>query len=108
MGDFDGVFRDPDDALVQREIRLPHVTYYGDLAPLRKDPRIQEFLVRVGVAYRRGGRAPLRVERPDHRAAHGPERAECGHLAVDTRTRLTRPGPSGGARRVSSLPARRT
>jgi serine/threonine protein kinase/Tfp pilus assembly protein PilF len=49
LGDLDAAFRDLDDALAQREIRLPYVTYYADFAPLRNDSRFHELLVRVGV-----------------------------------------------------------
>ena len=49
LGDLDAAFRDLDDALAQREIRLPYVPYYADFAPLRNDPRFQELLVRLGV-----------------------------------------------------------
>jgi len=49
MGDLDAAFRDLDDALDQRELRLPYTTYFGDFAPLRKDPRYDALLVRLGV-----------------------------------------------------------
>jgi hypothetical protein len=49
LGDLDAAFRDLDDALAQREIRLPYVTYYADFAPLWRDPRFHELLARVGV-----------------------------------------------------------
>ncbi len=49
LGDLDAAFRDLDDALAQREIRLPYVTYYPDFAPLWKDPRFHDLLMRVGV-----------------------------------------------------------
>jgi serine/threonine protein kinase/tetratricopeptide (TPR) repeat protein len=49
LGDLDAAFQDLDDALAQREIRLPYVTYFADFAPLWKDPRFHGLLVRVGV-----------------------------------------------------------
>ncbi len=49
LGDLDAAFRDLDDALAQREIRLPYVTYYPDFAPLWNDRRFHDFLVRAGV-----------------------------------------------------------
>jgi eukaryotic-like serine/threonine-protein kinase len=49
LGDLDAAFRDLEDAVAQREIRLPYVTYYADFAPLRSDPRYGELLARLGV-----------------------------------------------------------
>jgi uncharacterized protein (TIGR02996 family) len=49
LGDLDAAFQDLDDALEQREIRLPYMTYYADCAALRKDPRFHELLARAGV-----------------------------------------------------------
>jgi len=50
LGDLDAAFRDLDDALTQRELRLPYATYFADFAPLWKDPRFQDLLERMGVA----------------------------------------------------------
>ena len=49
LGDLDAAFRDLDDALAQREMRLPYTTYFADFAPLWKDPRYEDLLVRMGV-----------------------------------------------------------
>jgi TolB-like protein len=49
LGDFDAAFRALDDALEQREMRLPYTTYFADFAPLWKDPRYDALLVRMGV-----------------------------------------------------------
>jgi tetratricopeptide (TPR) repeat protein len=49
LGDLDAAFGDLDDAVAQHEIRLPYVTYFADYAPLWKDPRFQDLLVRMGV-----------------------------------------------------------
>jgi len=49
MGDLDAAFRDLDDSLAQRELRLAYVTYFADFAPLWKDPRYEALLVRMGV-----------------------------------------------------------
>ena len=48
-GDLDAAFRDLDDALDQRELRLPYTTYFADFAPLWKDPRYEALLMRMGV-----------------------------------------------------------
>src|SRR5262249_14977158 len=47
--DLDEAFEDLDDALAQREIRLPYATYCADFAPVRNDPRFRELPVRAGV-----------------------------------------------------------
>jgi len=49
LGDLDAAFRDLDDALAQRELRLGYTTYFADFAPLWKDPRFNDLLVRMGV-----------------------------------------------------------
>jgi serine/threonine protein kinase len=49
LGDLDAAFRDLDDALAQRELRLAYTTYFADFAPLWKDPRFNELMVRMGV-----------------------------------------------------------
>jgi Tfp pilus assembly protein PilF len=49
LGDLDAAFRDLDESLAEREIRLPYVTYFADFAPLWKDPRFGELLSRMGV-----------------------------------------------------------
>jgi serine/threonine-protein kinase len=49
LGDLDAAFRDLDDSLAQREMRLAYVTYFADFAPLWKDPRYEDLLVRMGV-----------------------------------------------------------
>lgn len=49
LGDLDAAFRDLDDSLAQRELRLSYVTYFADFAPLWKDPRFDALLVRMGV-----------------------------------------------------------
>jgi len=50
LGDLDAAFRDLDEALAQRELRLAYVTYFADFAPLWKDARYQDLLRRMGVA----------------------------------------------------------
>ena len=52
LGDLDAAFRDLDDALAQREMRLPYATYFADYAPLWKDPRFDELRVRMGLGRR--------------------------------------------------------
>jgi eukaryotic-like serine/threonine-protein kinase len=49
LGDLDAAFRDLDDALAQRELRLAYTTYFADFAPLWKDPRYDALLARMGV-----------------------------------------------------------
>jgi serine/threonine protein kinase/tetratricopeptide (TPR) repeat protein len=49
LGDLDAAFRDLDDALAERELRLAYVTYFADFAPLWKDPRYESLLARMGV-----------------------------------------------------------
>lgn len=49
LGDLDAAFRDLDDALAQSELRLAYTTYFADFAPLWKDPRFDELMVRMGV-----------------------------------------------------------
>jgi serine/threonine protein kinase len=49
LGDLDAAFRDLDDSLAERELRLPYVTYFADFAPLWKDPRFPELLRRMGL-----------------------------------------------------------
>jgi serine/threonine protein kinase/Tfp pilus assembly protein PilF len=49
LGDFDAAFLDLEDAIDQAAIRLPYVTYYADHAPLRADPRFNQFLIRLGL-----------------------------------------------------------
>lgn len=49
LGDLDAAFRDLDESLAEREIRLSYTTYLADFAPLWKDPRYEALLVRMGV-----------------------------------------------------------
>jgi hypothetical protein len=49
LGDLDAAFRDLDDSLAQRDLRLPYMTYFADFAPLWKDPRYEDLLLRMGV-----------------------------------------------------------
>ena len=49
LGDLDAAFRDLDDAFVQRDVRLTYSTYFGDFAPLWKDPRYSALFQRMGV-----------------------------------------------------------
>ena len=49
LGDFDAAFRDLDESLAEREIRLSYATYFADFAPLWKDSRFEALLVRMGV-----------------------------------------------------------
>ena len=49
LGDLDAAFRDLDDSLAQREMRLAYVTYFADFAPLWKDARYEDLLGRMGV-----------------------------------------------------------
>jgi tetratricopeptide (TPR) repeat protein len=49
LGDLDAAFRDLDDALAQRELRLAYTTYFADFAALWKDQRFDQLRVRMGV-----------------------------------------------------------
>jgi len=49
MGDFDAAFRDLEQAVAERDIRLPYVTTWRDYEPLWNDPRFATFLARIGL-----------------------------------------------------------
>jgi eukaryotic-like serine/threonine-protein kinase len=54
LGDFDAAFRELDQAVTERDIRLPFVTTWRDYAPLWSDPRFAALLTRMGLyRYRR-------------------------------------------------------
>jgi hypothetical protein len=49
LRELDAAFRDLDESLAEREVRLSCATYFADFAPLWKDPRLEAVLVRMGV-----------------------------------------------------------
>jgi serine/threonine-protein kinase len=51
LGDFDAAFRDLDQAVTERDIRLPFVSIWQDYAPLWGEPRFAAMLARMGLRW---------------------------------------------------------